>query len=118
MQRIRIGVLLLGWVAAIGCAATVGHPTARDAEWASARWSSTTTLEDLQKGRAAYVQKCAGCHNLHTPEQYSPQEWEGYVAYMTEDAKLTPEEQVLITRFLTSASARLRGVEAIAGAGQ
>jgi hypothetical protein len=117
MRRIRIGVLLLGWVAAMGCAATLGHPTARDAQWASARWS-TTTLQDLQKGRAAYVQKCAGCHNLHTAEQYSPQEWEGYVAYMTEDAQLTPEEQVLITRFLASASARLRGVEAVPGAEQ
>jgi hypothetical protein len=117
MRRIRIGVLLLGGVAAMGCAATLGHPTARDAQWASARWS-TTTLQDLQKGRAAYVQKCAGCHNLHTAEQYSPQEWEGYVAYMTEDAQLTPEEQVLITRFLASASARLRGVDAVPGAGQ
>ena len=114
MKRIRIGVLLLAWVAAIGCAATLGHPTAQDAEWASRRWR-TTTLEDLQKGRAVYVQKCAGCHNLHTPEQYSPTEWEGYVAYMAEDAKLTAEEQVLITRFLVAASARTRGVEIPAG---
>jgi len=98
-------MLVLGWVAAVGCAATLVQPTTQDAEWASRRWS-TTSLEDLQKGRAAYVQKCAGCHNLHTPEQYSPTEWEGYVAYMSEDAKLTPEEQTLITRFLASASAR------------
>jgi len=109
-----MGVLVLGWVGTLGCAATLGQPTAQDAEWASRRWS-TTSLEDLRKGRAAYVEKCAGCHNLHTPEQYSPTEWEGYVAYMTADAKLTAEEQVLITRFLVSASARARG-EVVSGA--
>ncbi len=101
-------------VAGTGCAAALVQPTRQDAEWASRRWGETTVAE-LQEGRAAYVQKCAGCHNLHVPQQYAPEEWEGYVAYMTADAKLSPDEIRLITRFLASASARARGVEVSSG---
>jgi hypothetical protein len=94
----------------LGCAAALDHPTAQDAEWASSRWPQTS-LADLKHGRALYVDKCAGCHNLHLPEEYAPEEWEGYVAYMVADAKLTKDEQVAIVRFLTTASARVRGIE-------
>ena len=104
-----------------GCAAALKHPTAQDAQWAAARWPETT-LADLEHGRALYVQKCSGCHNLHLPEEFAPNEWEGYVAYMVVDAKLTPPEQLAITRFLTAASARVRGATATndstRGAGQ
>lgn len=107
-------MLALGCVVALGCAAALDQPTAQDAAWASRRWDPTT-LEDLRKGRATYVAKCAGCHNLHLPEQYPPDEWEGYVAYMVAEAKITPAEQDLITRFLASASARARGVDISSG---
>lgn len=106
------------WVAAAlaaatitACAAALDHPTAQDVEWASSRWPDTS-LQDLRHGRSLYVEKCAGCHNLPLPGAYSPDEWEGYVAYMTADAKLTPDEQLAITRFLIAASARARGVPA------
>ena len=106
------------WIAAAlaaaiitACAAALDHPTTQDVEYASSRWPETT-LEDLEHGRALYVEKCAGCHNLPLPASYSPDEWEGYVAYMTADAKLSPDEQVAITRFLISASARARGAAA------
>lgn len=106
--RIWMGLALLVGAAA-GCAAALDHPTSQDAEWASARWPNTS-LADLQHGRALYVEKCAGCHNLPLPAQYSPEEWEGYVEYMTADAKLTKDEQSAITRYVTAASARARGV--------
>jgi mono/diheme cytochrome c family protein len=112
------------WIAAAcaaaiiaACSAALDHPTQQDVEWASTRWPETT-LQDLALGRALYVQKCAGCHNLPLPAAYSPDEWEGYVAYMTADAKLTHDEQIAITRFLIAASARARGVPADDAAGQ
>jgi hypothetical protein len=103
----RILVLALTSAAVLSCSAALDHPTEPDVEWASARWPQTT-LKDLQHGRALYVERCAGCHNLPLPERYSPAEWEGYVAYMVVEAKLTPGEQEAITRFLASASARRR----------
>jgi mono/diheme cytochrome c family protein len=117
MKGTRAWILVLGCVAAAGCAAALDQPTSQDAEWASRRWGQTS-VADLQQGRAIYVDKCAGCHNLHVPAQYKPEEWEGYVAYMTADAKLTPDEKTLITRFLVSASARARGWESSGGGEQ
>lgn len=112
MRRIRTRTwiaLTLAVGAAAGCAAALDHPVEQDVEWASARWPQTT-MEDLRRGRALYVEKCAGCHNLPLPAAYSPQEWEDYVAYMSADAKLNPDEQQSILRFLAAASARARGV--------
>jgi len=113
MHRLRrewwLGLATASVVVA-GCAAALVHPTAQDARWAAVRWPETT-LADLQHGRALYVQKCAGCHNLHLPEEFAPEEWAGYVSYMVADAKITPEEQLVITRFLASASARTRDVQ-------
>ena len=106
--RVWIGLALLVGVAA-GCAAALDHPTHQDVDWASERWGETS-LAELQHGRELYVEKCAGCHNLPLPAQYSPEEWEGYVEYMTADAKLTKDEQIAITRFVTAASARARGI--------
>ena len=111
MSRTFLLIIALVSAAALGCAAALDHPDAQDTQYASSRWPMTT-LKDLQHGRALYVEKCAGCHNLHLPEEYAPDEWEGYVAYMTADAKLNPDEQIAITRFLIAASARARGVPA------
>jgi hypothetical protein len=106
--KIVLGIALVVGIM-LGCAAALQHPVPQDAEWAQTRWPETT-LSDLQHGRALYVQKCAGCHNLHLPQEYEPDEWEGYVAYMVADARLNPDEQTAITRFLVAASARARGV--------
>jgi hypothetical protein len=112
IQHVGIAAALAAAIA-LACAAALDHPTPQDVEWASARWPQTT-LQDLQHGRALYVEKCAGCHNLPLPEQYSPDEWEGYVAYMVAEAKITPDEQSAIQRFLASASARKRDAAATA----
>ena len=100
---------------AAGCAAALDHPTERDVAWASARWPQTS-MNELERGRALYVERCAGCHYLPLPAKYSPEEWEGYVAYMVAEAKLMPDEQDAIVRYLAATSARARGVPPVAGA--
>jgi hypothetical protein len=56
-----------------------------------------------------YVQKCAGCHNLHRPDEYAPEEWAVQLDEMTqeEDLVLSPEQRELIGRYLMAASARV-----------
>jgi hypothetical protein len=95
---------------AAACSAALDHPTPRDAEWAQREWPGTT-VQDLAHGRALYVDRCSGCHNLHLPSEHSPEEWKGYVAYMTADAKITPAEAAAIVRYLAATSARTRGTE-------
>lgn len=114
-RRVRIALGLATAVAlAAACSAALDHPTPQDAEWASREWPGTT-VQDLARGRALYVDKCSGCHNLHLPGEFPPDEWKGYVAYMTADAKITSEEAETIARFLAAASARSRGMDASAG---
>lgn len=117
MERSRYSSAALAIATAIAvvlaCSAALDHPTPRDAEWAQQEWPGTT-VQDLAHGRALYVDKCSSCHNLHLPSEYSPEEWKGYVAYMVVEAKLTPDEQETIARYLAAASARSRGLEASA----
>lgn len=118
MERTRYSASALAIATAIAvvlaCSAALDHPTAQDAEWAQRDWPGTT-VQDLAQGRALYVDKCSGCHNLHLPAEHTPEEWKGYVAYMTADAKITPGEQRAIARYLAAASARSRGDETNAG---
>ncbi len=115
MERSRYSSAALAIATAIAvvlaCSAALDHPTPQDAEWAQREWPGTT-VQDLARGRALYVDKCSSCHNLHLPSEYAPEEWEGYVAYMVTEAKITPAEQAAIARYLAAASARSRGVEA------
>jgi len=113
--RFALGILVATALAA-ACSAALDHPTPQDAQWASNQWPGTT-VEDLAHGRALYVDRCSGCHNLHLPAEHSPEEWKGYVAYMVADAKLSAEEQAQIVRYLAAASARSRGLETSAGKG-
>ena len=119
MERRRYSTAVLAMATAVAvvlaCSAALDHPTPQDAEWASREWPGTT-VQDLATGRALYVDKCSGCHNLHLPAEHTPEEWKGYVAYMTADAKITQQEAKEIARYLAAASARSRGLETNAGA--
>ena len=121
MERRRYTSAVLAIATAIAvvlaCSAALDHPTPQDAEWAQSDWPGTT-VQELAHGRALYVDKCSSCHNLHLPSEYSPEEWKGYVAYMVTEAKLTPEEQAAIARYLAAASARSRGLETSTGSAQ
>ncbi|HKW14377.1 MAG TPA: cytochrome c [Candidatus Krumholzibacteria bacterium] len=114
MERRRYSTAVLALAAAVAavlaCSAALDHPTPQDAEWAQREWPGTTVAQ-LAEGRALYVDKCSGCHNLHIPAEHSPEEWKGYVAYMTADAKITSEQAGSIARYLAAASARARGMQ-------
>ncbi len=85
------------------CATVVPEPTLATMLRASQRWPGTT-LRDLNEGRAVYVRKCSGCHSLHTPDEFTPREWESKVPEMMVRAKLTPTEANLVIRYLASSS--------------
>jgi hypothetical protein len=100
---------------AAGCSAGLAHPTVEDADWAAAHRPGTT-LADLQAGRDLYVHHCAGCHDLHRPEEFPPERWPAIVAEMAAEAKLAPLDRDRVVTFLRAASARLRSGPAVAPA--
>ena len=107
VRRTTGAIVVLAALAA-ACATTIVHPSLDDVRWASARWPDAT-LESLEQGRSLYVRSCAGCHNLHPPTDYAPDRWPSVIAEMAPDAMVTTQEQELIARYLSAASARLRG---------
>ncbi len=94
---------LLAALAVAGCvAANVPPPTL---EMAGGR---AATLDSLQRGRTLYVNKCSGCHSLHSVEDYADAEWEYHVEEMVAlgKVKLDSAEQSLILLYLGTANGR------------
>lgn len=60
------------------------------------------TLEELKSGRKDYLKKCANCHNLHLPAEYTKSQWEYWIDKMSVKAKLTLEEKMSIFYYVTS----------------
>ena len=88
-----------------GCATAVIVPTSADVAAADAVFPGAT-LAELQRGRDAFVARCAGCHQLPAPSRVAPAEWPRLVDRMAPDARISDEEKSLIARYLVAASAR------------
>jgi len=95
-------LLSLGFIAS--CASALRHPDAADANWARQKWAGAS-LESLEDGRARYVEKCAGCHQLHQPNEFGEVGWKQALQKMQSDhdVELTAEQVENIYRYLVSA---------------
>lgn len=58
-----------------------------------------TELE-IKKAQKLYVAKCAKCHKLYEPGNYTDAEWQSWMAKMTRKARLKPDQAKLLSRFL------------------
>jgi len=102
LQLVRFAALAaLGLALGAGCAAALPRPTSETVARAQGRWPDST-LEQLERGRAVFVQRCAGCHALPLPDSRSEPEWQKVLDEMADEAKLTPDERVLVERFILS----------------
>lgn len=99
------------WLGLLGLTACAGlhRVVQEDLTRAQQRWPDVTLVQ-LEQGRTMYVRRCAGCHALHRPEEFAPEQWPRWVEDMTDDAKLTPEERAAIERYLVIASEQTRAV--------
>ena len=109
-ERTRVKQLaVLGAVLApvIGCAVALPHATEADAARVSGTYPGTTRPE-LERGRALYVERCAGCHQLREPASQTPRAWPRLVTEMKNDhgVHLTSDEERRIVAYLVSVSSR------------
>jgi hypothetical protein len=81
------------------------HATLADAERARAVWPGID-VATLEADRAAFVQRCAGCHALPLPLQHTPAEWRALVPVMGKRSKLGPEVLAPIERYLVTLAGR------------
>ena len=63
--------------------------------------TATATLVDLQKGRELYIQNCVQCHNLPSPDDYSPMNWNSVLTKMVPKTNLTDAQTLLVKKYVT-----------------
>jgi len=105
--RLVLASSVLGTVLILACAHAgfVPQPTVRDVERLQPV-DPGLTLEEMQAGRAAYVQRCSSCHAVHGPAEFRGDQWPGLLARMQREKKIKiPEhERLLMERYLVAFS--------------
>jgi hypothetical protein len=56
--------------------------------------------EQTAQARKLYLTKCAKCHKLYDPSKYSDPQWEVWMDKMSRKAKLRPEQQEALARYV------------------
>lgn len=56
--------------------------------------------EELSAATKLYIAKCARCHKFYDPGVYGAEEWTSWMTKMSKKAKLKPEQEELLARFL------------------
>jgi len=88
--------IIISWAALtwlIGCAA----------KQESGQVAAGTTPSAAEKsGAQLWAENCVRCHNIRSPSNYSPAQWEVVMMHMRVRTNLTPEEHKKIIEFLKS----------------
>jgi hypothetical protein len=67
---------------------------------ATAAGTGDLTLQERGQARKVYVAKCAKCHRFHDPTHYTEPDWRRWMSSMSRKAKLKPEQDELLSRYL------------------
>jgi hypothetical protein len=68
---------------------------------AAADTNANATLQELQQGRVLYIDHCASCHNLYSPDDYSASQWPQLLSGMASRAGLSGGNTLLVKKYLT-----------------
>jgi mono/diheme cytochrome c family protein len=96
LQALSATVLLL----ATGCSkvssdtGSLYTPTAADV-------TANATLQQLQQGRALYIDNCNSCHSLYSPDGYSPAQWTSILNNMGPRTSLSVSELGLVSKYVS-----------------
>lgn len=63
--------------------------------------TSSASLQDLQTGKALYINNCASCHQLYLPDNYPSAQWNSIMMSMAPRTSLTSSQVALVTKYLT-----------------
>jgi hypothetical protein len=55
---------------------------------------------DNAAGQKIYVAKCAKCHKFYDPAKYSEADWQMWMTKMSRKAKLKPEQEQVLSRYI------------------
>jgi len=63
--------------------------------------TATTTLDELNQGRALYIDNCSRCHGLYAPESFSSSQWKSVMAQMAPKTRMSAEEKSLVSKYVS-----------------
>jgi hypothetical protein len=55
---------------------------------------------DIAEGSKLHTAKCARCHKFYDPAAYSDTDWRLWMTKMGKKAKLTPDQETVLSRYL------------------
>jgi mono/diheme cytochrome c family protein len=61
----------------------------------------TSTLQDLQNGRALYVSNCGQCHNYYLPENFTPLQWANILSSMAPRTSMSATQTLLVKKYVS-----------------
>jgi hypothetical protein len=56
--------------------------------------------EPVIAARKLYINKCARCHKLYDPSNYSDAEWNRWMDKMSRKAKLKPDQKEILSKYI------------------
>lgn len=72
----------------LGVFAAVGAPGDRPA------------VDQSAAGRKLYLNKCAKCHKMYDPLNYTDRQWDSWMGKMEKKAKLKPKEKEAVNEYV------------------
>src|SRR5947209_13583513 len=87
----RLGLFIFSvLIASAGCSSPIARP-------------ELPRSPENEQGRKLYIAKCARCHKLYDPRNYSDQEWQTWMVKMAKKSKLSPDQQEEISHYVEAA---------------
>jgi len=83
-----------------GCSSPGANPYGAPPPPAPGAGALSLSEPEIAAARKLYVAKCAKCHKFHNPAKYPDEEWRTWMRKMSRKAKLKPEQDELLSRYL------------------
>ncbi len=59
-----------------------------------------SAVDQTAAGRKLYVNKCAKCHKMYDPANYTDRQWDSWMGKMQKKAKLNPQEKEAVNEYV------------------
>jgi mono/diheme cytochrome c family protein len=67
----------------------------------AANVTPNATLAELQQGRDLYLGKCGTCHQIYSPDNFTPSNWQNILSVMAPKAGLSSANKNLVYKYVT-----------------
>ncbi len=105
-MRLFLFAILVGFLLATGLAGCRTAPPSRKPNSsvpvldAASAQAAGLSLQEAGAAASLYTAKCARCHKFYDPTSYNDADWRSWMTKMTKKARLKPDQQQLLSRYL------------------